>query len=185
MKEPERQWPPRIRRGDRQAFKEMFYAYYPRLCAFAAEYVGSYNRARDVVQEVLLAIWERRREWEVHGSLKSYLYQAVRNRALNAVRRDDTRRRAYDTIKQNTASATDRTAEDQIHYHQLSEAVRHAVAQLPARRRMVFLLHRKHGFTYAEIGQIMDITSKTVENQMGRALKFLREQLTQDVLSKL
>lgn len=163
----------------------MFDAYYPGLCAFAAEYVGSYNRARDIVQEVFLAIWERRREWEVRGSLKSYLYQAVRNRALNAVRRDDARRRAHDTIGQRAASAVHRTAEDQVYYRQLSEAVEHAIAQLPERRRMVFLLHRKHGFTYAEIAQIMDITSKTVENQMGRALKFLREQLTRDALSQL
>lgn len=163
----------------------MFDAYYPGLCVFAAEYVGSYNRARDIVQEVFLAVWKRRREWEVHGSLKSYLYQAVRNRALNAVRRHDTRRRAHDTMRQHTSSATRRTAEDQVYYHQLSEAVQRAIDQLPARRRMVFLLHRKHGFTYAEIAQIMDIASKTVENQMGRALKFLREQLTRDVLSKL
>lgn len=181
----EDQWASHIRDGDRQAFKEMFYAYYPRLCAFAAEYVGSTNRARDVVQEVFLTIWERRREWEVRSSLKAYLYQAVRNRALNATRRKDTRQDAFDTLQQNTASVQRRTAEDRVYYYQLSDAVEQAIEQLPPRRRMVFLLHRKHDFTYAEIAQIMDITPKTVENQMGRALKFLRERLTRDVLSEL
>ena len=182
MNESERQWAAHIRNGDRQAFKEMFYAYYPRLCTFAAEYVGSQDRARDVVQEVFLTIWERRREWDVHGSLKAYLYQAVRNRALNVTRRQETQRRAYDHIGYRAASSTRRTAIDQVYYHQLSDAIRRAIDQLPPRRRMVFLLHRKHGFTYAEIAQIMDITTKTVENQMGRALKFLREHLTREVL---
>lgn len=182
MNESEQQWVSRIRSGDRQAFKEMFYAYYPRLCAFAAEYLGSRDRARDIVQEVFLRIWERRRQWELHGALKSYLYQAVRNRALNAMRQQDTQRRAYDALQEHTSASTLRTAEDRVYYHQLSEAVRRAVEQLPTRRRMVFLLHRKHGFTYAEIAQIMDITSKTVENQMGRALKFLRTHLAREVL---
>lgn len=163
----------------------MFYTYYPGLCAFAAEYVSTYDRARDVVQEVFLAIWERRSTWTLHGSLKAYLFQAVRNRALNAVRNHKTRQRAYDAAEQRTPSARHRTAEDQVHYRQLSAAVQQAIAQLPPRRRMVFLLHRKHGFSYAEIAQIMDITPKTVENQMGRALKFLRAQLTHEFLSEL
>ncbi len=185
MNESEHQWATRIRCGDRQAFKDMFYAYYPGLCAFAAEYVGSYDRARDVVQEVFLTIWERRREWTLRGSLKAYLFQAVRNRALNEVRNHGTRRRAYDAVERQTTSTPQRTAEDRVYYRQLSEAVRRAVAQLPPRRRMVFLLHRNHGFSYAEIAQIMDITSKTVENQMGRALKSLRAQLSREFLSEL
>lgn len=178
-------WADRIRLGDREAFREMFRAYYGGLCAFAVNYVGSLDQARDVVQEVFLTIWEQRSDWTLHSSLKSYLYQAVRNRALNATRNRDTRDRAYEAHQQRREAAVRRTAEDHAFYHQLSEAVRRAVDQLPPRRRMVFLLHRKHDFTYAEIAEIMAITPKTVENQMGRALKFLRQRLNEEILSEL
>ena len=143
------------------------------------------DRARDVVQEVFLTLWERRADWALHGSLKSYLYQAVRNRALNTTRNRDTRRRAYEAHQQRTAMAHYRTAEDRAYYHQLSAAVHRAIDQLPPRRRMVFLLHRQHDLTYAEVAQTMGITRKTVENQMGRALKFLRQRLNEGVLSEL
>lgn len=185
MTDHSHQWARRIREGDRTAFRELFDAYYGPLCVFAVEYVGSMHRARDVVQEVFLAIWERRAEWTIHGSLKSYLYQAVRNRALNASRNRETRRRAYEAHRWRSASSTRRTAEDQAYYHQLSDAVQRAIDQLPPRRRMVFLLHRRHDLTYAEVAQIMGITRKTVENQMGRALKFLRQRLTEEILSEL
>lgn len=185
MTDHSHQWVARIRRGDREAFRAMFQAHYGGLCTFAADYVGSMDRARDVVQEVFLTIWERRADWTVHGSVKSYLYQSVRNRALNATRNRSTRRRAYRAHLHQRADATRRTAEDQAFYSQLATAVHRAIDQLPPRRRMAFLLHRRHDFTYAEIAQIMDITPKTVENQIGRALKFLRRRLTEDVLSNL
>jgi RNA polymerase sigma-70 factor (ECF subfamily) len=185
MMDQQHQWVLRIQEGDRDAFREMYYAYYDKLCAFAAEYVGSMDRARDVVQEVFLTLWERRADWTLHGSLTSYLYQAVRNRALNASRNLDTRRRAYQVHQRRRVQACYRTAEDQAHYHQVSEVIHRAIDQLPPRRRMVFLLHRQHDLTYAEVAQTMGIAKKTVENQMGRALKFLRQRLQEATLSEL
>ena len=181
MADHQQQWVIQIQRGDRDAFRALFDAYYARLCTFAVEYVGSMDRARDVVQDVFLTLWERRADWVVHGSLKSYLYQAVRNRALNASRDRATRRRAYDAHGQHRHRVTRRTAENQAHYHQLSEAIHRAIDQLPPRRRMVFLLHRHHDLTYAEVAQTMGITRKTVENQIGRALKFLRDRLQKEI----
>lgn len=184
MMDQSSQWVARIRQGDREAFHAMFQAHYGGLCTFAADYVGSMDRARDVVQEVFLAIWERRASWTIHGSLRSYLYQSVRNRALNATRNRSTRHRAYRAHRYQRTAAAQRTAEDQAFYHQLATAVHRAIDQLPPRRRTAFLLHRRHDFTYAEIAQIMDITPKTVENQIGRALQFLRRRLTEDILSE-
>ena len=177
MADQQEQWVIRIRRGDRDAFRTLFDAYYGRLCAFAVEYVGSIDRARDVVQDVFLTLWERRADWVLHGSLTSYLYQSVRNRSLNATRNRATRRRAYQAHRERRPRVHGRTGEDQAYYHQLSEAIHHAIDQLPPRRRMVFLLHRQHDLTYAEVAQTMGITRKTVENQMGRALKFLRKRM--------
>ena len=178
------QWVRQIRRGDRDAYKALFYTYYEDLCIFAARYVGSHDRGRDVVQTVFAVIWERRADWKVHTSLKAYLYQAVRNRGLNAKRAARRRQAVTPSIDEVSPripmSVTDGSP---LQFKQLNDAVWRAVHQLPERRRMVFLLHRQHGCTYAEIAQIMGITPKTVENQMGRALKTLREQLAPEYIS--
>jgi RNA polymerase sigma-70 factor (ECF subfamily) len=177
MTERERNWIEKIRHGDESAFEALFRAYYPSLCRFAAGYVDADAHARDLVQDVFLRIWERRANWTVRHSLKAYLYQAVRNRALNHVRRQNTKDDAVDDLEYTTDDAEHRTAADAYHAHTLSEEVDEAIADLPERRRMAFLLHRRHGFTYKEIARIMDITTKTVENQIGRALQSLREKL--------
>ena len=101
----------------------MFEAYFPRLCRFAAQYVDSENRARDVVQEVFLQLWERRRKWTVRSSLKAYLYQAVRNRALNRVRQKNTKHEVEEHVEHTTDGAERRTAEEAFHASDLSEKV--------------------------------------------------------------
>lgn len=177
MNERERTWIERIQSGDEEAFREMFSAYYPRLCRFAAEYVDSPDWARDLVQDVFLKIWEQRAGWEVRSSLKAYLYRAVRNQALNQVRQNDTRHEVQDDLEYTTEGAERQTADETVHAQRLSEEVEEKISELPERRRMAFLLHRRHGFTYKEVAHIMGITPKTVENQIGRALKSLREKV--------
>jgi len=177
MQERERTWVDGVQDGDEQAFEDLFRAYYPRLCRFAEQYVDSEHRARDLVQDVFLRIWERRAEWTVQRSVKAYLYRAVRNRALNAVRRRDTRQEVEEDLKHTTEERTRGAVVDVVHGGVLSEKVETAIQALPERRRTAFLLHRRHGLTYEEIGSAMGITAKTVENQIGRALKSLRDEL--------
>lgn len=177
MKEREQRWVEQIRTGDENAFEMMFRTYYPRLCRFAADCVHSESRARDLVQDVFLRIWERRTEWKVRDSLKAYLYQAVRNRALNHVRRRDATDEMKNGLQYTKEDVQPRTADDVLHAGILSQEVEKAISQLPERRRMAFLLHRRHGLTYKEIAQVMEIARKTVENQIGRALKSMREEL--------
>ncbi|PSQ73528.1 MAG: RNA polymerase sigma-70 factor [Bacteroidetes bacterium QH_9_64_21] len=173
----ESEWADQIRAGSEEAFRKVFHAYYSELCGFAADYLDSVDRARDVVQEVFLRIWRRREKLDIRVSLKSYLYQAVRNRALNHIRRSETEDEFQDHVRHTSNESDQRTAIDTFHMKELSEDVNEAIADLPDRRRMAFLLHRRHGFTYKEIAQIMEISPKTVENQIGRALKSLRSQL--------
>lgn len=80
---PDREWFKRIRRGDRDAFELLFRGYYDCLCTFAEGYVRSFSEAEDVVDQVFLTLWESRAEWNLRRSIKSYLYGAVRNGALN------------------------------------------------------------------------------------------------------
>ena len=172
----EQQWVQRIRAGDEAAFQALFQAYYPRLCRFAMGYVKSHDRAHDVVQEVFIKLWTGRGQWVLRGSLKTYLYQAVRNQALNHLRGEQ-RRAAYEHEQVTEAAKAARTAEDEYQLKELTKAIWEAIDQLPERRRTAFVLHRQHGLTYKEVAQVMGTRPTTVHTQIGKALRFLKETL--------
>lgn len=185
MDDHERSCINRIRAGDEAAFRSVFETYYPALCRFAGQYVRIPSHAKDIVQQVFLHIWESRADWQVHTSLKAYLYQAVRNRALNNRRRDTAASDMQDRLQRTTPSATDRTAEDTFAEDRLRQRIHDAIEALPTRQRTAFLLKRRHGLTYREIAVAMDIAPKTVENHMGRALQSLRQKLSTYVVQHL
>jgi RNA polymerase sigma-70 factor (ECF subfamily) len=78
--------------------------------------------------------------------------------------------------------STDRTAVDVLRHEELAEAIWRAIDKLPDRRRTTFVLHRQHDMTYSEVAEVMDVSKKTVEHQMGHALKSLREEVPPDLL---
>lgn len=172
----------RLARGEAGAFAVLFRRYYDALCAFAEGLVESADDAEEVVSEVFVRIWEARERLDVRASLKSYLYAATRNVALNHLRRVGAEERTLGRASQQGAlpgvsAPTDGGASD-IHARELERAIDEAISNLPPRRREIFLLHRLHGLTYAEIAAALEIAPKTVENHLGLALKDLRTSLT-------
>lgn len=131
--------------------------------------------AEEVGQEVMLELWRRREALRVELSLRAYLIRATRNRALNHIRHERIVRAAepYAAAETTLAPRADRDLAD----HQIDAAVRAAINELPPRCREVFELSRIHGLKYAEIAQTLNISIKTVEAQMGKALRTLRERL--------
>lgn len=172
----------KIRKGDRKAFEELFFTYFYDLCTYAFQIAKSEQKAKDIVQEVFYKIWKRREKWTIHSSLKAYLYQSVRNEALNQIDRDRHRQNTREELsvyqeieKRKVGQARKLNNRDE----QLVEKIWSIASELPQRRRSVFVLHRKHGLSYREIAQVLGISRKTVENHMGLALSDIREQLEQ------
>jgi RNA polymerase sigma-70 factor, ECF subfamily len=165
----------RLRAGSRDAFDAIFRQHYAPLVAVAGGIVHDRASAEDVVQDVMLELWRRRAALAIETTLRSYLFRATRNRALNRIRDEQVARRAEPLLAHETGvgSATDR----RVHEQEIAGAVRRAVAELPARCREVFELSRVHGLKYAEIANVMNISIKTVEAQMGKALRVIRERL--------
>jgi RNA polymerase sigma-19 factor, ECF subfamily len=165
-----------IRAGDPSAFEAMFHAYHAPLCSFACRYLGARDLAEEIVQEVFLCIWERKESWEVRTSVRSYLLTAVRNAALSYLRHERVVRRRQAEVRDIhetvAASPEGRTLEAET-----VAAVRQAIGRLPDRCRLVFTLHREQGLTYAEVAEVLGISPRTVEVQIGRALKSLRKNL--------
>lgn len=166
----------RIRSGDHSAFEKLFHMYYAQLCVFSNSYVKSLDFARDVVQEVLIKIWDNRENLYINQSLKAYLYMAVRNQSLNFIQqKKQIERLQMRLIKQEELNSY--IKKEETNTEELTQKVWKLVDKLPERRRTIFILYRKHGLSYSEISEVMDIARKTVENQMGKSLKFLRNEL--------
>lgn len=180
----ELEWVARIRAGDASAYEALFMAYYEPLVRFAFNHVKERASAEEVVQEVFLRLWAQRAQWEVRDTVRAYLYGAVRNRIFNWLRRHQLERRwtaRADASEADEVSrvAQARSADDQVHARELDDAIHRAIAQLPPRRREVFVLSRMHHLSHDQIAAVLGISVKTVHEQIGRALKSLRASLAE------
>ncbi|MDB4875554.1 MAG: polymerase sigma-70 factor [Gemmatimonadetes bacterium] len=165
-----------IRGGSTTAFERLFREYHPGLCSFAVRMIGRDDVAEDLVQEVFLFIWRHRESWDVRTSVRQYLYSALRHGALRYLRHERVvRRHIPETIA--LFDRAPKPADAQLVRAETIALVRAAIARLPERCRLVYTLHRENGLTYAEVAEVMEISPKTVDVQMGRALKALRRAL--------
>ena len=156
----------RIRQDSPNAFDDIFRVYYPSLVGLAESIVQQRAAAEDIAQDVLVALWRRRHALAIETSLRAYLFRATRTRALNRIRHERVARAAQPQPPDAAAVQAETAA-----------ALRAAVQTLPPRCREVFELSRVHGLAYAEIADVLGISIKTVENQMGKALRILRKHL--------
>ncbi len=177
----ERDWVARIRAGDHVAFERLFRCYYPGLCSFAARAVGDDVVAEDLVQDVFRRLWERHATWTVATSVEAYLYRATRNRVFDYFDHRRVETRWQDRVMQGGADDADvplaAGPDTVLHATELADAIERAAQALPERCRQVFFLKWTQGLTYAQISEAMDISVKTVETQMTRAYRALRERL--------
>lgn len=163
-----------IQAGNQTVFEQVFHQYYAVLCRFSLQYLPDPEDAREVVQELFLTLWEKREQVEISSSLKSYLYQSTRNKCLNHLKHLKVRDNYADHAKAFFARSSEG---DAASYAELEGRVTQVIAGLPERCREIFELSRYEGLKYREIADLLHISPKTVEVQMVKALKTLREQL--------
>jgi RNA polymerase sigma-70 factor, ECF subfamily len=170
-----------IRAGNRATFEELFRKYYDQLVAFGSRLVGSTETAEEIVQEVFLAIWRHRERGDAPPeNIPAYLFGAVRKSATSHLRHLHVHQRWQDRValgEDLPSVGVAPAADAETRFNEVIAAVRLAVDELPPRCRQAFLLRRQHGLSYAEIAQVMGIAPKTVEVQIGAALRTLRARL--------
>lgn len=178
----ERAWAARIAQGDEGAFADLFRAYFPALCTYAQTYVRSAALAEELVMDVFRRLWDGRENQVFRGSVRSYLFSAVKHGAIGHLRHVRVEQLLFREVAASLREppAVGRGASGPVERVELAElagAVSQAVEALPQKCRAVFLLWWQHDCTYAEIADALSISVKTVEGHLARANKLLRRRL--------
>ncbi|MCQ9159566.1 RNA polymerase sigma-70 factor [Parabacteroides distasonis] len=169
----ERQIIKSLKEGDREAFSMLYKQYWEKVYHFCGLYLNNRDVAEDVVQEVFIKVWESREFIREDDNFKGLLFVITRNLIFNQHRKNVNE----DFYKMTVLSAmeTSYDLEEEITAYNLGEYIDHLIEELPERRRVIFNLSRKEHKSYKEIAFQLNISEKTVENQISEALKFLKK----------
>lgn len=154
----------------------LFREYYQPLCVHACRIVNDQAAAEDIVQDVFMKVWNKREQINISTSVKSYLYKSTTNTALNYLERN--KQLTKSEFPEHEPSRLS-GPEDQVTASQLKHRIDQAISTLPPKCKAIFILSRHEGLKYKQIAEHLDISVKTVENQMSIALERIREHIKQ------
>ncbi|MFC2137210.1 RNA polymerase sigma-70 factor [Bacteroidota bacterium] len=160
-----------------ERYLELLYKkYYTELCRASYKYTGNGEAAEEIVQDVFVSLWNKRYEINITISLKSYIYKSVINTSLNYIKSKFARNQQNeDSI--NGFDYGNSTTEEALDKKELEEILYKAINELPDRCREIFSLNRFAGLTQKEISEKLNISIKTVETQITKALKRLKTEI--------
>ena len=162
-----------LREGSQEGLKAIFNSYYNYLCTIAYRYVGDEHLAKDLSQEVFFELWKRRKELQINTSLKFYLRRAVINKSLNHLKSKRVQFEEADAYTHLPANIDQKDV--QMEADDLQTTIQNTINRLPERCRVIFALSRNEGLSHKQIAAQLGISTKTIENQISKALKLLRE----------
>jgi RNA polymerase sigma-70 factor, ECF subfamily len=171
----------RICQGDEESFTEAFDQYYAGLCYFADKYIRDLDESRSLVQQVFVDLWIKRDRLVVHQSFKAYLFKTVQNAALDYLKHKQVEIKFLREVRSDSQTFDPNFMEEA----ELNARINLAIEGLPEKCREIFLLCRFEELRYSEIAQRLGISVKTVEMQMGIAMKKLRLKLSDNLHSRL
>jgi len=164
----------RIKLKDEQAFELFFRKYFARLCTYANKVLNDPEEAREITQEAFIKIWEGREEIDPEESLKSYIFKITRNLCINKLRKRKVESKYAELYKYVYVENLEISGLETILGKELEDNLVHSIGKLPPECRKVFELSRVEGLKYKEIACTLNISVKTVEAQMSKALRVLR-----------
>jgi RNA polymerase sigma-70 factor, ECF subfamily len=161
-------------------FEFVFKTHFKGLHAYAYTILHDVSQAEEIVQEVFYKLWEKRTQLDIHSSLKAYLYRSVHNESLNHLKHQKViAEHKWYTMQVQKEYAEENDPEIRLGTRDLEDKIRLALNELPEQCRTIFQLSRFESMKYQEIAGQLGLSVKTVENQMGKALKRLRLKLAE------
>ena len=170
-----------IKKGDTKAFQLIYEKYCPQLINFAASYLPDISDAEEIIQNVFVEMWENRQQLDSERFAKNYLYKITVNKVFNHLKRKVIERKYLqyiDALDMNTFNE----AEKKIYNEELDAILQQVLEQLPEQQRKIFYMSRWEGLSHKEIADQLQISVRTVENQVYRAVKYIRENIKTDHL---
>lgn len=166
----------KISKSDEKAFEELFHHYFPWLISRVMGIVRKKEVAEEIVEDVFFKLWQIRDGVNKIDNIETYLYVAAKNKSYNYLKSSGNYR-LHQSIEESEISKTSSSPENIYLNQELKRQLDYAVAALPERCRHIFELVRIKGNSYKETAEILNITPKTVENQLAIAIKKLSESL--------
>jgi RNA polymerase sigma-70 factor (ECF subfamily) len=167
-----------LREGNGQAFEKVFRLYFKSLHSYAYTFMKDDERAEEIVQNVFCRIWEKRSQLKTDGSLKAYLYRSVHNESLNYLKQQKNRA-SLQVHYGGKGEESSVQASEKVMATELETHIQQALNELPEQCRTIFQMSRFEQLKYQQIADQLNLSIKTVENQMGKALKILRVKLAE------
>lgn len=169
----------RARDGDAEAFTELFRRWRRPMVRFAVRFCGQQARGEELAQDVFLKIYRARARYEPREPFRAYIFRVATNHCLNEVRRAEHRHRggAVEDLKREPADGDRPEADELLHADRVQQAVRAAVAGLPATQRAALLLQKEQGLPLVEIAETLETTVGAVKSLLNRARKALMAEL--------
>ncbi|TCK80832.1 RNA polymerase sigma-70 factor [Albibacterium bauzanense] len=158
-------------------FEELFKAHFKALYAYAYTFLKDELAAEEIVQNLFMRLWEKKEDLMVHTSIKAFLYRSVYNDSLNYLKHQKVKLKYQQHQVYVMKDESSEASSSRVQLKELEERLHEALSRLPEGCRTVFQMSRFEELKYREIADRLNISIKTVENQMGKALKLLRLEL--------
>ncbi len=162
--------------SDKKSFEALFKQYYERLCKYANNWLNDWHASEEVVQQVFYKLWDKKHQINIESSIKPYLYKAVYYGSLNELKRIE----KQNSIEAMKSEELEKASHSETPYwRELQDRIEEGLNKLPEQCRIIFKMSRYEDLKYREIAEVLNISVKTVENQMGKALKLMRQNLSE------
>lgn len=171
-----------LKEGRDDAFSEIYERYWERLYKYAFNRINFDSIAFDITQEIFVSLWVRKREIVFHTSLSGYLYTALKYQIIRHVKSSKLRSDYLHDFVSFRLSLADNSNEETVNLHELENAVERSLEELPKRCQEIFKMSRHENKTIKEISEQLNLSHKTIENQITTALKHLRVSLDEFVV---
>jgi len=164
-----------LKKGNTKGYTYLVELYYEKLCDYARNLARDDSKSEDIVQNVIVRMWQQREKLNSNISIENYLFKSVYNEFVDQYRKDI----AITALEKKYIEGLDTVYEEQDvdETERLTAMVMSAIGQLPPKCKETFILNKKEGLTYVEIAEFQSVSVNTVEKQMGKAIRIIREKL--------
>ncbi len=172
----------KLKAGDRREYEKIFFEFYDVLFSLGKQYLGDKNDAEEIVQDAFLKLWEIRPKINNHSNIKNFLYTLVKNNCLNQLRNKQNAARSIQNYHylemQYNYEALAEISEGYIEFRELKDKIEQSINELPDDLQIVFKMNRFQNMRYKDIATSLNLSEKTIEARMSKALKKLRKELS-------